>query len=88
MGVTLGACTSRCRRGRSDRRRRGHDKLGADSSFTDEDVRLAESLAVRAATAVDLSERVSRDAVRRVVEAQETSARDSHASCTTRPARR
>jgi signal transduction histidine kinase len=48
-----------------------HDKLGATSSFTDEDVRLTESLATRAATAVALSERVSRDAVRRVVEAQE-----------------
>ena len=48
-----------------------HDKLGASSSFTDDDVRLTESLATRAATAVDLSERVSRDAVRRVVEAQE-----------------
>ena len=48
-----------------------HDKLGATSSFTDEDVRLAESLAARAAIAVELSERVSRDAVRRVVEAQE-----------------
>ena len=48
-----------------------HDKLGATSSFGDEDVRLTESLAARAATAVDLSERVSRDAVRRVVEAQE-----------------
>jgi signal transduction histidine kinase len=48
-----------------------HDKLGATSTFTDDDVRLAESLAARAGTAVDLSERVSRDAVRRVVEAQE-----------------
>jgi signal transduction histidine kinase len=48
-----------------------HDKLGATASFTDDDVRLTESLATRAATAVDLSERVSRDAVRRVVEAQE-----------------
>jgi signal transduction histidine kinase len=48
-----------------------HDKLGSTSSFTDEDVRLSESLAVRAATAVELSERVSRDTVRRVVEAQE-----------------
>ena len=48
-----------------------HDKLGATSSFSDEDVRLTESLAARAATAVELSERVSRDAVRRVVEAQE-----------------
>jgi two-component system, NarL family, sensor histidine kinase DevS len=48
-----------------------HDKLGATSSFTDDDVRLTESLAARAAIAVDLSQRVSRDAVRRVVEAQE-----------------
>ena len=48
-----------------------HDKLGATSSFADDDVRLTESLATRAAAAVDLSERVSRDAVRRVVEAQE-----------------
>jgi signal transduction histidine kinase len=48
-----------------------HDKLGATSSFVDDDVRLTESLATRAAIAVDLSERVSRDAVRRVVEAQE-----------------
>jgi signal transduction histidine kinase len=48
-----------------------HDKLGPSPSFNDEDVRLTESLAVRAATAVELSQRVSRDAVRRVVEAQE-----------------
>ena len=48
-----------------------HDKLGATSSFTDEDVRLTESLAARAATAVTLSQRVSRDTLRRVVEAQE-----------------
>jgi signal transduction histidine kinase len=48
-----------------------HDKLGPSPAFNDEDVRLTESLAVRAATAVELSQRVSRDAVRRVVEAQE-----------------
>ena len=48
-----------------------HDKVGASPSFTDDDLRLAEALAARAAVAVDLSERVSRDAVRRVVEAQE-----------------
>ncbi len=48
-----------------------HDKLGASPSFNDEDVRLAESLATRAAIAVALSQRVSRDTVRRVVEAQE-----------------
>jgi signal transduction histidine kinase len=48
-----------------------HDRLGPDSRFTDDDLRLAETLATRAATGVDLSQRVSRDAVRRVVEAQE-----------------
>lgn len=48
-----------------------HDKSGSSPSFTDDDLRLAETLAARAAVAVDLSERVSRDVVRRVVEAQE-----------------
>jgi two-component system, NarL family, sensor histidine kinase DevS len=48
-----------------------HDKSGPSPSFTDDDLRLAETLAARAAVAVELSERVSRDAVRRVVEAQE-----------------
>jgi signal transduction histidine kinase len=48
-----------------------HDKLGADPRFDEGDVRLAESLVSRAAIAVDLSERVSRDALRRVVDAQE-----------------
>jgi signal transduction histidine kinase len=48
-----------------------HDRAGPTPSFTEDDLRLAETLAARAAVAVDLSERVSRDAVRRVVEAQE-----------------
>jgi signal transduction histidine kinase len=48
-----------------------HDKAGPDPRFSDDDVRLTETLAGRAAHAVDLSERVSRDAVRRVVAAQE-----------------
>jgi signal transduction histidine kinase len=49
-----------------------HDRQGgADPRFTDDDLRVAEALAARAAVAVDLSDRVSRDAVRRVVEAQE-----------------
>jgi signal transduction histidine kinase len=48
-----------------------HDKAGAQRVFTDDDLRLAESLAGRAAVAVDLSERVGRDALQRVVEAQE-----------------
>jgi signal transduction histidine kinase len=48
-----------------------HDKEGSDPRFSDEDVRLAETFAARAAVAVDLSERVASDALRRVVSAQE-----------------
>lgn len=48
-----------------------HDKQGSDARFSDEDVRLAETFAARAAVAVDLSERVASDALRRVVSAQE-----------------
>jgi signal transduction histidine kinase len=48
-----------------------HDRQDADARFTDEDVRLAETFAARAAVAVDLSERVASDALRRVVSAQE-----------------
>ena len=48
-----------------------HDKSGSSPGFTDDDLRLTESLADRAAVAVDLSERVGRDALARVVQAQE-----------------
>ena len=48
-----------------------HDKEGKDGRFSDDDLRLAETFATRAAVAVDLSERVARDALRRVVAAQE-----------------
>ena len=48
-----------------------YDKLGPDPRFSDGDQRLAETFASRAAVAVDLSERVARDALRRVVAAQE-----------------
>jgi signal transduction histidine kinase len=48
-----------------------HDKEDADPRFSDEDVRLAETFAARVAVAVDLSERVKSDALRRVVGAQE-----------------
>ncbi|HZC30194.1 MAG TPA: GAF domain-containing protein [Gaiellaceae bacterium] len=47
------------------------DRLGADPRFSDEDQRLAEAFADRAAGAVDLSRRVARDALRRVVAGQE-----------------
>jgi signal transduction histidine kinase len=48
-----------------------YDKLGPDPRFSDGDLRLAETFAARAAVAVELSERVARDALRRVVAAQE-----------------
>jgi two-component system, NarL family, sensor histidine kinase DevS len=49
-----------------------HDKVDSpDGRFTDDDLRLAETYASRAAMAVDLSERVARDSLRRVVAAQE-----------------
>jgi two-component system, NarL family, sensor histidine kinase DevS len=48
-----------------------HDKLGPDVRFGDDDLRLAEQFAARAAIAVDLSRRVARDSLRRVVSGQE-----------------
>jgi signal transduction histidine kinase len=48
-----------------------HDRVGPDPRFDNEDLRLAEALATRAAVAVELSERVQRDTVRRVVAGQE-----------------
>jgi signal transduction histidine kinase len=48
-----------------------HDQEGEDPRFGDDDLRLAETFAARAAVAVDLSARVASDALRRVVEAQE-----------------
>jgi signal transduction histidine kinase len=47
------------------------DRVGPDPRFSDEDLRLAEVFAARAAVAVEMSERVARDALRRVVAAQE-----------------
>jgi signal transduction histidine kinase len=48
-----------------------HNRRGPDPRFTDEELRLAETFAARAAVAVDLADRVARDSLRRVVEAQE-----------------
>jgi signal transduction histidine kinase len=49
-----------------------YDKLTTpDARFEHDDVRLAETFASRAAVAVELSERVERDALRRIVAAQE-----------------
>jgi signal transduction histidine kinase len=62
-------------RGRSIGILAAHDKLGPDVRFSDTDLRLAETFASRAAVAVDLSERMARDAMRRIVEAQEAERR-------------
>jgi two-component system, NarL family, sensor histidine kinase DevS len=48
-----------------------HDRAGSDPRFTQDDLRLTEAFADRAAVAVDLSKRVAQDALRRVVSAQE-----------------
>ncbi len=47
------------------------DRDGSDPRFDDDDLRLMETFARRAAVAVDLSQRVERDALRRQVAAQE-----------------
>ena len=44
-----------------------HDKEGPDARFSDDDLRLAETFAARAAVAVELSQRVAQDVLRRVV---------------------
>ena len=48
-----------------------HDKMGSDPRFADADLRLAEVFAARAAVAVELRQRVARDALERVLSAQE-----------------
>jgi len=48
-----------------------HDKLGPDQRFDSADLRLSEQFAARAAVAVDLSRRVARDSLRRIVGGQE-----------------
>jgi signal transduction histidine kinase len=71
LGVHAGLYVPLVVRGRAIGLLIAHDRLEHGPAFADDDLRLAETLAARAAIAVDLSERVSRDAVRRVVEAQE-----------------
>lgn len=71
MGVRTGLYVPLVARGRAIGIVVVHDKLGSEARFSDGDLRLAEIFAARAAVAVDLSQRVARDTVRRVVEAQE-----------------
>jgi len=52
-----------------------HDRIGPDTRFSSADVRLAEQFALRAASAVDISNRVARDALSRVVAGQEVERR-------------
>ena len=64
-------------------------RTAATPRFSDDDLRLAETFATRAAVAVDLSERVARDALRRASSRRRSSSGGgSPASSTTRPARR
>jgi len=71
MGARTGLWVPLLVRGRAIGVLAAHDKLGSDVRFADTDVRLAETFASRAALAVDLSERIASDSLRRVVEAQE-----------------
>jgi signal transduction histidine kinase len=71
MGIRTGLYVPLVARGRAIGIVAVHDKLGSDARFSDADLRLAEIFAARAAVAVDLSQRVARDTVRRVVQAQE-----------------
>jgi signal transduction histidine kinase len=71
MGVRTGLYVPLVTHGRAIGIVAVHDKLGPEPRFSDGDLRLAEIFAARAAVAVDLSERVARDTVRRVIEAQE-----------------
>ncbi len=48
-----------------------HDKAGEDARFSEEDLRLVETFGNRASMAVDLSQRVERDTLRRAMDAQE-----------------
>jgi len=52
-----------------------HDKIGRDHRFSSSDLRLAEQFAQRASIAVNLSRRVARDSLRRVVAGQEVERR-------------
>jgi signal transduction histidine kinase len=71
MGARTGLYVPLLLRGRPIGILTAHDKEGGDPRFTDEDLRLAETLSARVAVAVDLSQRVARDALRNVVSAQE-----------------
>jgi signal transduction histidine kinase len=71
MGIRTGLYVPLVVRGRAIGIVAVHDRLGPEARFSDEDLRLAEIFAARAAVAVDLSERVARDTVRRVIAAQE-----------------
>src|SRR5581483_6462815 len=71
MGVRTGMYVPLLVAGRAIGVIAAHDKTGRETRFSDADLRLAEIFAGRAAVAVDLSQRVARDTVRRVIDAQE-----------------
>jgi signal transduction histidine kinase len=71
FGVTTGLYVPLTARGQTIGVVIAHDKLGQDPRFGDSDVRTAEQFGARAAIAVELSRRVARDSLRRVLEGQE-----------------
>jgi signal transduction histidine kinase len=75
MGIRSGLYVPLVVRGRSIGIVAVHDKLTVDARFSEADLRLTEIFAARVAVAVDLSQRVASDTVRRVIEAQEVERR-------------
>jgi signal transduction histidine kinase len=71
MGARTGLYVPVLLRGRPIGILTAHDKEDGDPRFTDDDLRLAETLSARVAVVVDLSQRVAREALRSVVSAQE-----------------
>jgi signal transduction histidine kinase len=75
FGATTGLYVPLITGGRSIGIAFAHDRRGRDPRFTSADLRLAEHFAQRAAVAVDLSRRVQRDSLRRMIEGQEAERR-------------
>ena len=71
LGIRSGIYVPLVSRGRAIGVVAVHDKLAREGRFGDADLRLAEIFGARVAVAVDNSERVARDTLRRVLDAQE-----------------
>lgn len=75
LGVTTGLYVPLVVRGVPTGVLIAHDKVGPDPRFSSADLRLAEQFALRAASAVSISQRVAKDAMSRIVAGQEVERR-------------